>query len=108
MSDFDPTVLLAALTAGPIIAGFTFYGIKLHRDEVETGVEPWWLGRYIWATQIFIWPLLYLSLNYWFFWNLAMVLIGVFMSTMGTYLGCRALLPLLWGRQRRQHQGRRD
>ena len=102
--DFDPTVFLAALTAGPIIAVFTFYGLKMHFEELRTGFEPAWSGRYMWSIQLFIWPLIGLGLNYWFFWNLMLILFGVFLTTTGTYLISRLLLPLLSARRQRQHQ----
>ena len=93
--DFDATVFLAALAAGPIIGIVAFLGIKSHYDELRLGYTPRWVNRFLAVVLIGMWPLIFLAFNYWFFWNLAMILLGVCMTTTGTYLAGQWLYPRL-------------
>ena len=103
--DFDATVFLAALAVGPILTLFVFYGWLLHREEMQTGQEPKWLWKYILCTQVFAWPVIFLMYKSWFFWNLGSIFIGVFMTSIGTFLAARWLYSRQSGRKQRQHRG---
>lgn len=93
--DFDATVFLAALAAGPIIGIVAFLGIKSHYDELRLGYTPRWVNRFLGFVLIAVWPIIFLGLNYWFFWNLMAILVGIFLTTSGTYLAARWLYPRL-------------
>lgn len=89
--DFDPTVFIAALAAGPMLTVMVFWGWLLHRAELDTGEEPKGYLRLVLALQLFGWPVIYLSYKSWFFWNFMCVFMGIFMSVSGTFLALRWL-----------------
>lgn len=105
---FDPTVFLAALVAGPILSLFTFFGMKMHYDEMRTGEEPSWSGWLIFGGSGSMIALVLIAQKYWFFWNLLGILVGVGMTAIGTYQVCRLLSLLLSGQMRSQHPETED